>query len=95
MSFCVWIVHDMQLVRDLANRVFVLPYVRKLATGSPCAAVSLGLEVPPVLLALADNRITVDVFSWHETDLLIAETTCLLIGVKRACHGRGHYVRVW
>ena len=27
--------HDMQLVRDLADRVFVLHYGRKLATGAP------------------------------------------------------------
>jgi branched-chain amino acid transport system ATP-binding protein len=31
----VWIEHDMQLVRDLADRVFVLHYGRELATGSP------------------------------------------------------------
>lgn len=31
----VWIEHDMQLVRDLADRVFVLHYGKELATGSP------------------------------------------------------------
>jgi branched-chain amino acid transport system ATP-binding protein len=31
----VWIEHDMQLVRDLADRVFVLHYGRRLAEGSP------------------------------------------------------------
>ena len=31
----VWIEHDMQLVRDLADRVTVLHYGRKLAEGSP------------------------------------------------------------
>jgi branched-chain amino acid transport system ATP-binding protein len=31
----VWIEHDMQLVRDLADRVFVLHYGRELATGAP------------------------------------------------------------
>ena len=30
-----WIEHDMQLVRDLADRVFVLHYGKELATGSP------------------------------------------------------------
>jgi branched-chain amino acid transport system ATP-binding protein len=30
-----WIEHDMQLVRDLADRVFVLHYGKMLATGSP------------------------------------------------------------
>jgi branched-chain amino acid transport system ATP-binding protein len=31
----IWIEHDMQLVRDLADRVFVLHYGRELASGSP------------------------------------------------------------
>jgi branched-chain amino acid transport system ATP-binding protein len=31
----VWIEHDMQLVRDLADRVFVLHYGSKLASGTP------------------------------------------------------------
>jgi branched-chain amino acid transport system ATP-binding protein len=31
----VWIEHDMQLVRDLADRVFVLHYGRELTTGAP------------------------------------------------------------
>jgi branched-chain amino acid transport system ATP-binding protein len=31
----VWIEHDMQLVRDLADQVFVLHYGKKLASGSP------------------------------------------------------------
>jgi branched-chain amino acid transport system ATP-binding protein len=31
----VWIEHDMQLVRDLADRVFVLHYGKELARGSP------------------------------------------------------------
>lgn len=31
----IWIEHDMQLVRDLADRVFVLHYGKELATGSP------------------------------------------------------------
>jgi branched-chain amino acid transport system ATP-binding protein len=31
----VWIEHDMQLVRDLADRVFVLHYGKQLAMGSP------------------------------------------------------------
>ena len=31
----IWIEHDMQLVRDLADRVFVLHYGKQLATGSP------------------------------------------------------------
>jgi branched-chain amino acid transport system ATP-binding protein len=31
----VWIEHDMQLVRDLADKVFVLHYGRQLATGAP------------------------------------------------------------
>jgi branched-chain amino acid transport system ATP-binding protein len=31
----IWIEHDMQLVRDLADRVFVLHYGKGLATGSP------------------------------------------------------------
>lgn len=31
----VWIEHDMQLVRDLADRVFVLHYGKELASGSP------------------------------------------------------------
>jgi branched-chain amino acid transport system ATP-binding protein len=31
----VWIEHDMQLVRDLADRVFVLHYGKELAQGSP------------------------------------------------------------
>jgi branched-chain amino acid transport system ATP-binding protein len=31
----VWIEHDMQLVRDLADRVTVLHYGRKLAEGAP------------------------------------------------------------
>jgi branched-chain amino acid transport system ATP-binding protein len=30
----VWIEHDMQLVRDLADQVFVLHYGKKLAAGS-------------------------------------------------------------
>jgi branched-chain amino acid transport system ATP-binding protein len=30
-----WIEHDMQLVRDLSDRVFVLHYGKELATGSP------------------------------------------------------------
>jgi branched-chain amino acid transport system ATP-binding protein len=29
-----WIEHDMQLVRDLSDRVFVLHYGKELATGS-------------------------------------------------------------
>lgn len=31
----IWIEHDMQLVRDLADRVFVLHYGKQLAAGSP------------------------------------------------------------
>ncbi len=31
----IWIEHDMQLVRDLADRVFVLHYGKELASGSP------------------------------------------------------------
>lgn len=31
----IWIEHDMQLVRDLADRVFVLHYGKELALGSP------------------------------------------------------------
>jgi branched-chain amino acid transport system ATP-binding protein len=36
----IWIEHDMQLVRDLADRVTVLHYGRKLAEGSPQAVLS-------------------------------------------------------
>lgn len=31
----IWIEHDMQLVRDLADRVFVLHYGKELASGTP------------------------------------------------------------
>lgn len=36
----VWIEHDMQLLRDLADRATVLHYGRKLAEGSPQDVVS-------------------------------------------------------
>lgn len=36
----IWIEHDMQLVRDLADRVIVLHYGKELATGTPQAVLS-------------------------------------------------------